>query len=207
MDSPTSTQCYVNDRIVRLAKPSDLAFIIQLQKTWRDSLGFLTKRALEAYLNRNQCLVIEHRGQLCGYLNWNCHRKGLLRVSQIAVSEELLRSKVGTTIHRFLEISARKAECGMIRAVPRGDLYANQFFADQQYKPTGVFQKANRHFIPHIEWTRSLTMAPHLAIIAAKQRARCKVKHAPPIAKLNPDDLNRLTQQPHEYVIPGRNVF
>lgn len=207
MATPTPKQCYESDRIVRLATPNDLAFIIELQKTWRDSLGFLTKRALAAYVNRHQCIVIEHRSQLCGYLNWNCHRKGLLRVSQIAVHDELLRSKVGSTIHRFLEIAARKAECGMMRAVPRGDLFANEFFADQHYVATGVFHQANRHHIPHVEWTRSLTMEPRLAIIAAKQRARCKIKHTPPIAKLDPAYLNRLTPLTHEYVVPGRNVY
>lgn len=202
MEGPTPQNATLPDRKVRLATEADLEFVVHLQKVHRIELGFLTRSALANYIRINQCLVVLENGQHAGYLNWNLHYKGLLRISQIAVSEEILRSKVGSTLQRFMQQAAERAKCGVMRAIPRGDIYATTFFHDQGYTPTGTFSQCNQREIPHIEFTKMLYVPAEQAQAKAIQRARFAPKRKGIRAQITPFDIERLARKPELYVVP-----
>lgn len=201
MTDPTQPSLSLPDRSVRLANLDDLPFVVELQKKFRLELGFLTRSALTGYIERQQCIVILENGQHAGYLNWNLHHKGLFRTSQIAVTEELLRSKVGSTMHNFMEKLAKECQCGVMRAIPRGDIYANEFFADKGYMPTGTFQICNKQRIPHIEYTKQLYVPAAQARSIAIDRSQQPTSHGKKRVKIHPAFIETLASKPNEYIV------
>ena len=192
----------ITDRKVRLATEADLSYVVHLQKIHRSALGFLKQKALLEYIRINQTIIVEENGDPAGYLNWNLTKKGLLKINQVAVDEELLRSRLGRTIYRFIEVAARKAECSVIRALPRGELFVNRWFADLGFNPTAVLKHCNREHIPHIEWSRLLVCSPDLAMQQARSLARLRRSGVRHICKIHPDFIHGLSERRHEYVIP-----
>lgn len=140
-------------RSVRVARPNDLSFVLNLQKTWSNNVGFLTRAAHREYLESKQTLLILENGSPAGYLNWTCTRAGLVRIPQLALHPELLRTSIGTKIMRHLHRAASRGNCSVIRARSRSDLPVNLFWPQLGFHLTAAFLNPTARGLPLFEWT------------------------------------------------------
>ncbi len=148
---------------ISLASDSDLTYVLHLQRTWSNQVGFLPKPALQRYIDNKATLLVQLNGQHAGYLSWQLTKKGLLRLIQLAIDPELLRGKLGTDIMNYIEKAARKGSCSIVRFCSRSDLDCNVFFAERQYQTTAIFQHPTARRRPLIEWTKCLINPSALA--------------------------------------------
>jgi len=158
-------------RLVRMAKPSDLVFVNDLQTRWSNNIGFLPKSALEQKIEARKCLLVFENGEPAGYLNWSDNRKGAVHITQVAIDPELLRTTLGTKIMRTIERSAVKGGCSIIRLCSRSNLTANFFWPELGFTTTAVFQRNSRRGLPLIEWTKPL-ISPDLAVHSVLRNGR-----------------------------------
>lgn len=152
-ESTTARSSSEPTRTVRVARPSDLSFVLHLQKTWSNNVGFLTKAAHTDYLDTKQTLLILENGSPAGYLNWTCTRAGLVRIPQLALEPELLRTTIGTKIMRHLRRAAVRGNCSIIRARSRSDLPVNLFWPQLGFSLTATFLNPTTRGLPLFEWT------------------------------------------------------
>lgn len=143
-------------RIVRLASPKDLSYLVDLQNKWRHTVGFLPTQVLQRYIDRGQVAIAEENGWPVGYVNWCGNAKGILRALQIAVEPELLRGKVGSSLMSIIRQFAAAHELSLIRLTSRVDLQANKFWPTLGFSPTGIFKRHTVRRLPLIEWTLPL---------------------------------------------------
>ena len=154
----STTECSTPkmNRTVRIAEPSDLPFVLDLQKRWSNNLGFLTKSALAEYIGTHQLLVVLENDQHAGYLNWTCTKTGLVRIPQVALEPELLRTTIGTKIISHLQRAAKRGHCSVIRLRSRSDLPANKFWPSLGFHITATFLNKTKRMLPLFEWTLPL---------------------------------------------------
>ena len=150
-------------RSIRIGRPSDLSYVLDLQKRWSNNIGFLRKAALLDYLETKQLLLVLENGQPAGYLNWTCTRKGLVRIPQVAVDPQLLRTTIGTKLMRHVERAAVRGSCSVIRLTSRSDLPANRFWPMLGFHITAAFLNKTTRLLPNFEWTRLLIDPSQLA--------------------------------------------
>ncbi len=141
---------------ITIARSSDLSFVMHLQRTWSNQVGFLPKPALERYIDNRAILLVHENDQPAGYLSWQLTRKGLLRLMQIAVHPDLLRDRLGSDVMTYIETAAKKGHCSTVRFQTRIDLDANLFCNTLSYRPTAIFQHPTARKRPLIEWTKCL---------------------------------------------------
>lgn len=157
--SPAST--LPAHRSVTLATPADLPFVVHLQKLWSNNLGFLPRVALAEYINSKQLLLVRENGQAAGYLNWTCTKAGMVRIPQVALEPELLRTTVGSKIMAHLKRAAVRGDCSVIRLTSRSDLPANLFWPTLGFNVTAVYANPTKRNLPLFEWTMPL-LSPDL---------------------------------------------
>jgi len=174
-------------RTIRLANESDLTFVQHLQRTWSNNLGFLPTSALQRYLRLRQCLLVLENDTPAGYLNWSLSRKGLLRIIQVAIDPDLLRTTLGTKVMRHVERAAHRGHCSALRLTSRVDLPANQFWPILTFQPTAVLQPRTTRNQPHIEWTKPLLSPANIAAIltAPNRHPHTKRLHSQPYVDLS----------------------
>lgn len=143
-------------RTVTVAAPSDLPFVLHLQKHWSNNLGFLTRAALAEYIDTKQLLLVRENGQPAGYLNWTCTKAGMVRIPQVALEPELLRTTIGSKIIAHLKRAALRGDCSVIRLTSRSDLHANLFWPTLGFNVTAVFANPTKRNLPLFEWTMPL---------------------------------------------------
>lgn len=138
--------------------PSDLNYLIHLQKKWSNNLGFLPKTALQRYLRNQQALVVHKNGEPAGYLLWDySKRDNLIKIPQVAIEASLLRTGIGTLVMKQLETAATNSSCTVLRLRSRTDLEANNLWPTLGWFVSAVFYKQNARNLPVYEWTRQLT--------------------------------------------------
>ena len=144
-------------RSVVVARPADLMYVVDLQRKWSNAVGFLPASALDRYIENGQCLLIRENDVPAGYLIWTARKRdGLVRVIQVAVDPDLLRTTLGTKVMRHLERAAIRAECSIIRLKTRSDLNANLVWPTLGMAPTAYIVRPSQRGLPLIEWTRQL---------------------------------------------------
>lgn len=139
-----------------MAQPSDLSFVEQLQRQWHDHVGFLPRAALVSYLEDSQLLIVYENDSPAGYLNWTCTNRGLVRLQQVAVEPEMLRSSIGSKIMNHIARAGVRGNCSIIRLRSRADLAANQFWPSLGFQLTATYLNPSKRMLPLIEWTRPL---------------------------------------------------
>ncbi len=142
---------------VRLACPQDLIFVDHLQKIHRDSIGFLNRSALEAYIQAGHVTLIDCNNWEAGYVIHPPNTNGITRLAQIAVHPDVLRSTLGTQLMAVVEHAARAQNQTAIRLRSRQDLDANMFWPTLGFTLTAVHTPQGRKNLPRYEWTRHLT--------------------------------------------------
>lgn len=168
-------------RSIRIAKSSDLSFILKLQKTWSNNVGFLPKCAFERYIEARQVLAVTQGGELAGYLIWTFRKDGLVRLPQVAIEPELLRTTLGTRLMHRIETAARKGECSVIRLTSRSDLHANTFWPELGFILTATLARPSHRGLPLLEWTKQILPTTELArVLTAGRRAERLYKRRTP---------------------------
>ena len=141
---------------VRIATGDDLAYVVDQQRRWSNALGFLPRVAHARYIDAGRVLIAMHNGQRAGYANMIISAKGLLRLPQVAISNDLLRHGVGTVLMHHIALIAARAGCAAIRLTSRADLEANQFWPTTGFDVTLTTYPLNARRQPLIEWTYQL---------------------------------------------------
>lgn len=143
-------------RTVQVAQPSHLPFVLDLQRKWSDSVGFLPRSALLSYLEDSQTLIVYENGAPAGYLNWTCTARGLVCLQQVAIDPSLLRTTLGSKIMQHIARAGVRGSCSVVRLRSRSDLTANQFWPTLGFSITATFLNPSKRMLPLIEWTRPL---------------------------------------------------
>lgn len=180
-------------RSIRIAKQTDVSFIVQLQKTWSNNVGFLPKCAFERYIEARQILAVTENGDLAGYLIWTFRKDGLVRLPQVAIEPELLRTTLGTRLMHRIESAARAGDCSVIRLTSRSDLHANTFWPELGFILTATLARPSHRGLPLLEWTKQILPTTELArILTAGKRAQrlYKRRTAPRVAHDKLETLN-----------------
>lgn len=170
----------VPPRSIRYGKPTDLPYLIHLQKQWSQNVGFLPSSAFKRYLSTNQVLLVNEGGLEAGYLIWTFRHDGLVRIPQVAISPELLRTTLGSRIMNSITRSARSHSCSIIRLTSRSDLAANKFWPLFGFTPTAVIARPTTRGLPLIEWTLQLTDAATIAHLLATGGRPYRLGKRPP---------------------------
>lgn len=144
---------------IRIANARDLAYVVDLQRQWSNALGWLPRCAHKRYINAQRVLIATFNGQRAGFCNMIISKKGLLRLPQIAISTELLRQGVGSSLMDSLTGIATASRCSAIRLTTRADLDANLFWPTTGFEMTLMTYPDNARRQPLLEWTQSL-MSP-----------------------------------------------
>lgn len=152
-------------RSIRHCLDTDLKYLMHLQNRWANNIGFLPRPALERYLRTRQTLIVLENDDPAGYLNWTFTRKGLVRIIQVAIEPELLRTTLGTKVMRHIERAAVRGKCSALRLSSRTNLPANQFWPQLGFQPTAIFHRPTNRGLPLIEWTKQL-ITPTQATLA-----------------------------------------
>ena len=146
-------------RVVRLATPRDLSYLVALQNKWRHTVGFLPTQVFTRYVDAGQIAIAEENGWPVGYVNWCGTAKGILRTIQVAVEPEMLRDKVGSSLMQIMRQFASAHELSLIRLTSRVDLQANKFWPTLGFSPTAIFKRHTQRNLPLIEWSLPLLTA------------------------------------------------
>lgn len=170
----------IQPRSIRSGKTSDLAYLCCLQRQWASNVGFLPSVALARYLRTGQVLIVDEGGDQAGYLLWTFRKDGLVRIPQVAISPELLRTTLGTRVLHSIVRSARKHHCSVIRLKSRSDLAANKFWPSFGFQPTAVIARPTTRGLPLIEWTLQLTDAATIAHMISTGGRPYRIGRAPP---------------------------
>jgi len=169
-------------RTIRIGLPSDLPYVLHLQNHWSNNVGFLCRSALRDYLEMKQLLLVLENGDPAGYLNWTCTAKGLVRIPQVAVDPQLLRTTIGSKLMRHVERAAIRGNCSLLRLRSRSDLPANRFWPILGFTLTATFLNKTTRMLPNFEWTRSLVDSQQIAqgLITAGKSFRPLLRNRPP---------------------------
>lgn len=141
---------------VQTARISDLKHILHLQRTWSRNLGFLPRAALERYLANNAITLVTENGDPAGYLLATINRDKLVRILQVAIDPELLRTTLGTLAMHHTLRQARAHGAALLRLTSRSDLLANHFWPTFGFKRTAILRPDTRKKLPHYEWSLQL---------------------------------------------------
>lgn len=167
-------------RSIRRGQASDLSYLTMLQKRWASNVGFLPAVALARYLRTEQTLIVLENGCPAGYLIWTFRGDGLVRIPQVAISPDLLRTTLGTRILTSITKQARKHHCSVVRLKSRSNLAANKFWPGFGFVPTAVIARPTTRGLPLIEWTLQLTDSAAIAHMLATGGRPFRIGKAPP---------------------------
>lgn len=186
--SPARTQS-APDRTVRIAAKTDLRFIIELQRRWANSVGFLPACAHERYVEAHHVLLVLENDEPAGFLNFTVTPKGLLRLPQVAIHPQLLRTTLGSKIMRSLIRTAERTGMGAIRLTSRSDLQANLFWPTLNFKPTAILTPKTSRNKPHIEWTLQLSNSTNALLYALRHGINRNEDVVLPASEVEADQL------------------
>ena len=117
-----------------------------------------------------------------GFLNFTVTPKGLVRIPQVAIHADLLRSSIGTLLLRHITTAARRGHCEAIRLTSRSDLAANLFWPTAGFRFTCLTRAASTRGFPLLEWTLPLYDPTEVALAFVRSARRSKTGRllAPP---------------------------
>lgn len=177
LDQPTSSASTTSIlRSVRAARPSDLAFLLDLQRKWSNNLGFLPRACFERYTESGQILVVTENNQPTAYVSFTASSSGLLRLPQVAVHPDLLRTTIGTKLLRHVIRAALHNRCSLVRLTSRSDLPANDFWPTLGFRCTAILTPQTTRNRPLLEWSLPLISSDALLTATSRHRrlTRCE---------------------------------
>lgn len=157
-------------RHVRQATSADLSFLLHLQRTWSNNVGFLPRACFERYTESGQILIVTENDTPCGYVSWTCSPSGLLRLPQVAVHPDVLRTTIGTKLVRHCIRAALHHRCSVVRLTSRSDLPANEFWPTLGFRCTAILTPRTTRNRPLLEWSLPLISANALTTATSRHR-------------------------------------
>lgn len=115
---------------VTSATPEEVAYVMDLQRKNRESVGGLPQAAIEERLQRGTCLLGKLNDDPVGYLLYDL-RDGVLRIPQACIQYDARRRTYGEQLVR------RLPEADEVRLRCAADLEANLFWADMGFTCVG----------------------------------------------------------------------
>jgi N-acetylglutamate synthase-like GNAT family acetyltransferase len=171
-------------RTIRQATAADLSFLLHLQRTWSNNVGFLPRQCFERYTLSGQILVVTENATPAGYLSWTAAPNGLLRLPQVAVHPDLLRTTIGTKLLRHVVRAAQRHCCSVVRLTSRSDLPANDFWPTLGFRCTAILTPKTTRNRPLLEWTLPLISSDALLTATSRHRRLARLE-----SELLPDSL------------------
>lgn len=144
---------------IQIATPNDLPYLHRLQKIWGKNLGYLHKAILHNLIDARCAWTIDHNTQDAGYMLIYPRKSGILRVVQLAIEPELLRTTLGTQLMETLITAAAQHGATTIRLESRQDLHANDFWPTLGFTHTATTRSKNPNIPLKLEWTLPLQSA------------------------------------------------
>jgi len=157
-------------RSIRIARSSDLSYVLKLQRHWSNNVGFLPKSCFERYIENRQILLINENEASAGYLSWTFRHDGIIRIPQLAIDPELLRRSLGSRIMHRLASAAVAGDCSIIRLRCRSNLTANSVWPTLGFTVTATVARPTARGFPVLEWTKQLIPASDIAELLSSGR-------------------------------------
>lgn len=158
---------------VRLAKPQDLNFVLDLTKKNSNALGFIPREAVEWYIANHLVNLVDENGDAAGFILAK-HRQpdapGMTSIHQACICYDARRRSAGLAlVNRVKAIGA--AQCnGLMQLWCRGELDANEFWKAAGFEAVGLRAGGARRGIPHILWRHALMRGANLAAPPSTRR-------------------------------------
>jgi N-acetylglutamate synthase-like GNAT family acetyltransferase len=168
-----------NTKQIRIAKPNDLEFILDLAKKHTNQIGFIPRQATETYLAWRQIAIAMENDQPAGYL---LHKHnvgdlpGVTAIHQAAICYDLRRRHLGMELVAHVRMRAALAGNAMLQLWCRGDIEANEFWRAAGFEAMGLRDGGTGRDIPHILWR--IPVATHARLdapISQRRRGRAGV--------------------------------
>lgn len=141
---------------IKIAGSGDLNYLHDLQRRWSKNLGYLHKLALSSLIDSDCAWKINENHQSAGYLLIYPQKLGILKIVQVAIEPELLRTTLGTDLMETLIAAALNHNSTTIRLNSRQDLPANQFWPTLGFTHSATTRSKNKKYPYMFEWTKNL---------------------------------------------------
>lgn len=146
----------IETQAIKIAGTRDLNYLHHLQRKWGKNLGYLNLAALDTLLQSKCAWIINENSQHAGYLLLYPQKQGILKVVQVAIEPELLRTTLGTDLMETMIAAARNASSTTIRLNSRQDLTANLFWPTLGFTHSATSRSKNPQAPLMFEWTINL---------------------------------------------------
>lgn len=149
---------------IRLASVVDLPWVLALQRTESNKLGFIPRRAVEAYVEERWTLVADVDGVVCGYVLGRPslrYARWCRPITQLVVHEAFRGRGLGRALLNGVAESAAVDGRHAIQAWTRADLAASWFFDHLKWVSIATRQTAAKRGHPMVLRRLSLTAVPH----------------------------------------------
>ena len=144
---------------IRKATTRDLHYLHQLQLHWKKNLGYLHKAILQDVIDRGYAWLVNENTQAAGYILLYPRRSGILRVIQLAIDPELLRTTLGTQVMHTLSSAAGARGAPAKRQETRQNNPPQQFLPKQRFIKKHTTTTTNPKQPLKLEWTLPIVNA------------------------------------------------
>jgi len=147
---------------IRIAKPSDLTYIIALAAKNADALGFLTRAATENYIERRKVTLARENGDPCGFLLTSARDRAEVRIFQACVQYDARGLRHGIAMLSGLITEAASHGAHQISLHCRDGLASNAFWQACGLHLTSIIPGGHtRRRVVNV-WTLPIHEALHL---------------------------------------------
>jgi len=158
---------------VRLAKPQDLEFVIDLTKKNSNALGFIPQEAVEWYIQNHLVNLVDENGDAAGFIlakHAQPDAPGITSIHQACICYDARRRQAGLAlVNRVKAIGAAHGN-GVMQLWCRGELDANEFWQAAGFEAVGLRAGGSRRNIPHILWRHALMRGANLTAPPSSRR-------------------------------------
>lgn len=124
------------DLVIRRATPADISFMVHLQKTNSDAIGFVSRLALREHVDYAHVLVALERGQHAAFLLHGAYHRTHVKIFQACVEYDLRRFHIGWSLVKQLGQEASPHSASLYCEV-RDTLPARNFWLACGFRLTG----------------------------------------------------------------------
>lgn len=135
--SSSSPHAQNRSRIV-VAAPSDLSYVVDLQKRNPEALGFIPRAALMEKIERSQIHLAIENGQPAGFLHHGSLKVPEVRIFQAAIQYDARRRKLGLALVQDVIDRAVAAGAGAVSLRCLDFLDANDFWTAAGFEQVGT---------------------------------------------------------------------
>lgn len=170
---------------IRTATPSDLPFVLQMQRFESNRLGFIPRMAVASYIEASWCHVAIVDGYPVGYVLGRPRMRyapWCRPVTQLCVLDAMRHNGLGRALVTAVMDEARRAGQVALQAWTREDLPAGWFFARLGWEPIVAREPSTARGHPLLLRRLSLVEPRHADFMLAPPYAGYKASKLVPTA-------------------------